>query len=330
VRTIRSSLTLVVAAILIAAPGPAVAQLFVNISAPPMLPSYYQPQLSVQNEIWTPGYWAYGQSGYYWVPGTWIQPPSPGLMYTPGYWGSAQNGYSWNQGYWGQNVGYYGGVNYGNGYYGNGYNGGAWSGGMFRYNTAVTNVNTTVIRNVYVNRAVVVTTVNHVSYNGGPGGLRIRPTPAQLALAGQHHVALTAVQRQHIVVASQNHALLATVNHGKPPIVAVARPMTPANQPVAKPVTAQQPVHAAAPPVHAAAPPVHAAAPPVHAAAPPVRAAAPPVHAAAPPVHAAGPPVHQAAQPVHHAAQQPVHQAAKQPAQAAHPAAAAHQDKPPN
>ncbi len=81
-----------------------------------------------------------GPAGYYWVPGTWVQAPQPGLLWTPGYWGyqQQQNNYTWNQGYWGQNVGYYGGINYGAGYYGNGYVGGGWYGNAFRYNTAVT------------------------------------------------------------------------------------------------------------------------------------------------------------------------------------------------
>ena len=36
-----------------------------------------------------------------------------------------------------------------------GFIGGGWSGGVFRYNTAVVNVNTTVVRNVYVDRTVI-------------------------------------------------------------------------------------------------------------------------------------------------------------------------------
>ena len=83
-------------------------------TAPPALPQYYQPAAPQQNMIWQPGYWSYGQGGYFWVPGTWVNPPQQGLYWTPGYWGSNNGGYSWNPGYWAQNVGYYGDVNYGN------------------------------------------------------------------------------------------------------------------------------------------------------------------------------------------------------------------------
>jgi hypothetical protein len=256
----RASGSFVVTAVLIALCAPSTAQFYVNISAPPLLTSYAQPQLSVANEIWTPGYWAMGPAGYYWVPGTWAHAPSPGLLYTPGYWNASQNGYNWNQGYWARNVGYYGGVNYGAGYYGNGYAGGAWSGRTFRYNTAVTNVNATAIRNVYVNRTVVVRTVDHVSYYGGYGGLRIQPTPAQLAAAREQHYPLTSVQREHIVVASHDRNLLVTVNHGKPPLVVVARPLSATNRPLDfKPIAATKPAEVAKPATGAAHPPAKTA-----------------------------------------------------------------------
>ena len=47
---------------------------------------------------------------------------------------------------------------------------------MFRYNTAVVNVNTTVVRNVYVDRTVINNTVvNRASFNGA-GGVVARPS----------------------------------------------------------------------------------------------------------------------------------------------------------
>jgi hypothetical protein len=302
---------------------PAPAQLYLNIGVPPLLEAYSQPQLGIQNEIWMPGYWAYQQGGgYYWVPGTWVMPPQPGLYYTPGYWQNQNNGYYWNQGYWGSSVGYYGGVNYGNGYYGNGYQGGQWYGNQFRYNTAVSNVNPVIIRNVYVNRTVIVRQVNRWSYNG-PGGYAIRPTPRQLAIARGQRFPLTTVQRNHIVYASKDRTLYNTYNHGRPPVVAVARPLNGTNRPASfKPVeNGGRPamVHPAAPayhaPVHQAAPayhaPVHQPAPAYHA---PVHQAAPPVHQnhmAPPPVHQnhmAPPPVHHAAPPAQHMQQQHVPQ----------------------
>ena len=75
--------------------------------------------------IWTPGYWAYANDydDYYWVPGTWVMAPEPGLLWTPAYWGWGGNGYVFYQGYWGQQVGFYGGISYGYGYFGEGYQG---------------------------------------------------------------------------------------------------------------------------------------------------------------------------------------------------------------
>src|ERR1700677_3926566 len=148
---------------------------------PPPLPDYPQPPCPEDGWLWTPGYWAYSTGGYYWVPGTWVAPPAVGLLWTPGYWGFVGGVYRFNAGYWGPHVGFYGGVNYGFGYGGVGFGGGLWVGGHFSYNTAVVNVNTTVIHNTYVNKTVIHnTTVNRVSFNG-PGGVTARATPGELA-----------------------------------------------------------------------------------------------------------------------------------------------------
>jgi len=93
---------------------------------------------------WTPGYWTYGDAGYFWVPGVWVQPPSVRLLWTPGYWGCAGGVYGWHGGYWGPHIGFYGGVNYGFGY------GGEWRGGVFAYNGAVANFGSVHVTNVYV------------------------------------------------------------------------------------------------------------------------------------------------------------------------------------
>ena len=89
-------LSIAIAFCVIAVPATSSAQVFVSFSllAPPPLPVYQQPQLVNPNYIWTPGYWAYGSSGYYWVAGSWEQPPQAGLLWTPGYWGYSQNGYA--------------------------------------------------------------------------------------------------------------------------------------------------------------------------------------------------------------------------------------------
>jgi hypothetical protein len=202
-------------------------------SGPPPLPQYDQPPAYQQNMIWQPGYWSYGQGGYFWVPGTWVNPPQPNLYWTPGYWGYNNGGYRWNNGYWGQSVGYYGGVNYGNGYYGNGYNGGRWQNNQFYYNTAITNVPRSYTRYVYVDRAPLANQYNgnRVSYNGGRGGIVAQPTQTQIAVGRQQHYPMTTTQTQHIAVAAQNRNYLASVNHGTPAAAAVAQPLSATNRP---------------------------------------------------------------------------------------------------
>ena len=187
--------------------------------APPALPVYAQPAVPGPGYLWTPGYWAYGPVGYYWVPGTWVLPPTVGLLWTPGYWGWGGGAYLWHGGYWGPRVGYYGGVNYGFGYVGTGYHGGYWRNNAFYYNRAVNNVNVTGIHTTY-NTTVNATTVNRVSYNGGPGGVRAEPTAVERQAMSERHVEATQMQLQHQNAASENRAMFASENHGRPAIAA--------------------------------------------------------------------------------------------------------------
>ena len=189
--------------------------------APPPLPEYDQPPAPDPNYMWTPGYWAWGPSGYYWVPGAWVEPPYYGALWTPPYWGWYGNRYRFHAGYWGPHVGYYGGIDYGFGYIGIGYFGGYWSGNNFYYNRAVTRVGGG-IRTVY-ERPVVYNNVrygmqpvNRVSYNGGRGGINVQPRPAEVAAMHERHDAPLAVQREARGEASQNRAQTFAVNHGQP------------------------------------------------------------------------------------------------------------------
>src|ERR1700758_1561460 len=158
---------------------PSSAEISVGISVrvePPALPVYEQPICPGPGHLWTPGYWAWSDDdGYYWVPGTWVVAPV-GLLWTPGYWGWGDGVYAWHAGYWGPHVGFYGGINYGFGYGGVGFVGGEWRHGAFFYNTAVMHVDSVHIRNVYVNRTVIVHNDSHVAFNGGEGGLHARPS----------------------------------------------------------------------------------------------------------------------------------------------------------
>lgn len=194
-----------------------------NVSPPPELPVYDQPPMPEPGYIWTPGYWGGGPLGYFWVPGTWVEPPAAGLLWTPGYWGFRDGIYVWNAGYWGPHVGFYGGVDYGFGYDGAGYLGGRWVNGTFAYNRAVNNLGTVHVTNVYEEK-ITINNVTRVSFNGGPGGLAVRPTAEDEATAREQHVAANPLQIQHERTAGADKELLASENHGRPAIAATAKP----------------------------------------------------------------------------------------------------------
>jgi hypothetical protein len=279
---------------------------------PPPIPYYVQPPNPYQNYIWSPGYWgydSYSDSGYYWVPGTWVPAPQYGLLWTPGYWAfnTDNDDYVWSSGYWASQVGYYGGVNYGYGYYGRGYAGGRWRGHEFEYNTAVSNVDRNRVRTVYRDPGVVEHTWNRVSYNGGRGGVSARPTANELAVQRGNHVAPTNVQVQHARYAATNRASFSAVNHGRPVTTAVARPYTSANRfagaPTAQQHAAPQQQHAAPQQQHAAPQQQHAAPQQQHAA-PQQQHAAPQQQHAAPQQQHAAPQQQRAAPQQQHAAPQ--------------------------
>jgi hypothetical protein len=237
----RSLIAIIVSLAVAAVPAVAPAQVSVGVGfggpgwavgvvagyAPPALPVYSMPAAPYPNWQWIPGYWGCGGSGYYWVPGYWTAPPAVGYYWTPGYWNYVNGAYAWNAGYWGPTVGFYGGINYGFGYFGTGFVGGFWSGGVFNYNAAVVNVNRTVIHNTFVNRSVIhgrVVGRSRVSFNGGHRGIHASATRAQLA-ARRHAVAETTAQRTHERAAARARGQLASVNHGRPRIVAVQKPL---------------------------------------------------------------------------------------------------------
>jgi hypothetical protein len=197
------------------------AQIGISIGiAPPPIPIYEQPYCPTEGYLWTPGYWGYADSDYYWIPGVWVAPPRVGFLWTPGYWGYDGGNYFFNDGYWGPTVGFYGGINYGYGYGGQGYYGGEWAGNTFRYNTAVTRVDTSVIHNTYVNKEVVNNTGSRASFNG-PGGATAKPTAQEQAAAKAEHVPATPAQQSRVEAAKNNPALHVANNHGKPKAEAI-------------------------------------------------------------------------------------------------------------
>jgi hypothetical protein len=215
-------------------PGGDVAPSYSTASAsitvgPPDLPVYEQPVCPGDGYVWTPGYWAWSSGDYYWVPGTWVEAPQVGYLWTPGYWGWGGNAFIFHEGYWGEQVGFYGGIDYGHGYSGQGYDGGRWDNGHFAYNRSVSNVDETVVHNVYnttvVNNTTIVNnTTTHVSYNGGKGGITARATAQEQAAAQARHIPPVAAQTEHVQAARSNPQLQASANHGNPPIAATSKP----------------------------------------------------------------------------------------------------------
>jgi hypothetical protein len=212
-------------AALMSAVAPAHAQDSVAITvefAPPPLPVYDQPPIPGSGYIWAPGYWAWSTDvGWYWVPGTWVLPPAIDLLWTPAYWAYSDGAYVLYDGYWAPEVGFYGGIDYGFGYTGYGYEGGYWNDRAFFYNTAVNNITNVSITNVY-HKPIVDRNRTRISYNGGPGGVRARPTPAQLAVARERHVPATPEQRRHVVAAARDPAMALSQNHGHPAVAATS------------------------------------------------------------------------------------------------------------
>ncbi len=218
---------LLLAFLVVAVPAPSCAQVAVGISvtfAPPALPVYVQPLCPAPGYIWIPGYWAWDPGfGYYWVPGTWVPVPYPGWLWTPGYWGWYNGAYVWYEGYWGPVVGFYGGINYGFGYNGYGYYGGYWDRGTFYYNRTVNNISTTTIRTVYSKPVPRSATATRVSFNGGSGGVKLRPTAAQLDVRKKGS-APVAAQKEHHQGARRDPSLRASANKGRPAIAATPKP----------------------------------------------------------------------------------------------------------
>ena len=192
--------------------------------APPPIPTYDQPPPPADGYIWTPGYWAWTDTDedYYWVPGVWVEPPDPGVLWTPGYWAMVDDEYVWSPGFWAATVGFYGGVDYGWGYSGRGYYGGRWQDNHFYYNASVNNLGPGQSAYVY-RQAAQVWTGQRVSYNGGPGGIRALPTPLDEAALSGRRAPPTSLQAQQIQAALAARPLRASINRGRPPVVATSR-----------------------------------------------------------------------------------------------------------
>ncbi len=231
-KLLRSARWLLLALLLSVVPATSFAGVFISVGfAPPVLPVYEQPLCPEPGLMWTPGYWAYGADGYFWVPGAWVPAPYVGALWTPGYWGWFGGQYRFNEGYWGPHIGYYGGVNYGFGYGGIGFAGGMWRGGVFAYNTAVVHVGVGGVwgNRIYVDRVAVdrgfVARDSHVAFSGGPGGIHHDPSSEERVAEHDQHRGPSGIQAQHAAAARADRTSYAKNNGGNPAHGGVARPL---------------------------------------------------------------------------------------------------------
>jgi hypothetical protein len=229
-RLLRSVRWLLPALLLTLIPASSYAGVLISVGfAPPVLPVYVQPPCPQPGLMWTPGYWAYGEDGYYWVPGAWVPAPYAGALWTPGYWGWSGGLFVFHEGYWGPHVGYYGGVNYGFGYGGIGFAGGVWRGGVFAYNTAVVRVDGRFVHSTYEDRAAVergfVARDSHVAFSGGPGGINHLPSPEERIAERDQHLAKTSFQAQHESAARADRTSYFKANGGHPARLAAEKPL---------------------------------------------------------------------------------------------------------
>ena len=228
----RSARWALLALLLSIVPVSSFAGIFISVGfAPPPLPVYEQPACPDANMIWMPGYWAYGEQDYYWVPGAWTEPPYEGAMWTPAYWGWEDGQYVFHDGYWADHVGYYGGVNYGYGYMGIGFVGGEWRGGRFFYNTAVTHVNIWKVHNIFSDRGLVdrytFARGSHIAFSGGPGGIHYEPSREERMYEHDQRTERTEFQYQHEYAAKFDRDSYFHSNGGHPHNMAVERLIKP-------------------------------------------------------------------------------------------------------
>jgi hypothetical protein len=79
------------------------------------------------------------------------------------------------------------------------------------------------VRNVYVNKTVIVNNTTRTSFNGGPGGINRAANADELRASHESHIQATSAQMAHEHTASTNRANFASENHGRPATAAMSR-----------------------------------------------------------------------------------------------------------
>jgi hypothetical protein len=66
---------------------------------PPVAQAETIPPAPAPTYIWMGGYWSWNGT-WIWVPGRWVLPPRPGVVWEPGVWVRINGGWRWRPGYW--------------------------------------------------------------------------------------------------------------------------------------------------------------------------------------------------------------------------------------
>ena len=167
-------------------------------------------------------------------------PRQVGYLWTPGYWGYTGGRYRYHKMAIGAAISVTTVAStMGLVMSGAGYQGGYWNGDRFDYNRSVNNVNSsnvqvynrTITNTVIINNTTVSVTNSRASYNG-PGGVTRKPLPAEVAATREQRIPPMNTQMQHRQHAAQNRQQFASVNKGRPTLVADAKPIA-AGKPIA-------------------------------------------------------------------------------------------------
>ncbi len=103
---IKNSLkTILLAATLVGAAAPALAQVTINIGVAPPPVQYEAVPVLAPTQTWAPGYWAWNGERHVWVRGRAIN-ARDGYRWAPDNWVQTGNGYSRQPGYWVRDTSY--------------------------------------------------------------------------------------------------------------------------------------------------------------------------------------------------------------------------------
>ncbi|WP_446744262.1 YXWGXW repeat-containing protein [Silvibacterium acidisoli] len=90
---------LILAAAALFSTGAAFSQVIVHVRPP--APIYeHRPPAPGPRYAWHDGYHRWDGHRYVWMPGAWVAPPRPGVVWVPGHWRERGGGWVWIEGHW--------------------------------------------------------------------------------------------------------------------------------------------------------------------------------------------------------------------------------------